>query len=423
MRVEVAELPTTVGRLLVGRLRTPEFWRATVYHLLDGIVAWAGIALVAAGLTFSLWLTPVALIGLVLLTVLLRLARGIGHLERRRARILLDSDVEDPSPRPQPGTGFVDNIRAGLKDVVAWKAVAYLVVRFPVGIAASLAMLVSWYLVLVSITSPIWVSANREFSQVLEEWWEFVLAVLIGLVGLALIPYLVQGFAWLSRWLVQSLLGPGATARIQELEGQRSSAVRVADVDRRRIEQDLHDGAQVRLTSLAMTLGLAREAIVEGDAGDRVASLVEEAHGQAKLALREIRDLARGIHPAILTDRGLHDALASMVGRLPVPVELEVDVSPRPSPAVESVAYFVAAEALTNAVRHADSPTIGVRVVGGRDHLVVEVRDRGRGGADATLGTGLTNLHQRVAASGGRLQVESPQGVGTLVRAVIPCAS
>lgn len=415
----------------VDPLVDPATWRATLYHLLDGAVAWLGIGFVALGLTASVWLTPFALVGLAVLAVLLHVSRWLGAVERGRARWLLGLEVAEPVRPDRRGLGLVDHVRVTLRDGVAWRAVAYLVVRFPLGVLASVATLTSWYVAVSLVTSPVWgplipasaVQYGVGFDSVVDTWWEYTLAFLLGMVALALAPRVVGLLAGSSRWVVRSLLGPGVGARIQQLEGQRSSAVRSADVDRRRIEQDLHDGAQVRLTALAMHLGLAREALAEGADRDRVAELVEEAHVQAKVALREIRDLARGIHPAILTDRGLEAALVSMVGRLPVPVELEVDVATRPSPAVESIAYFVAAEALTNAVRHADSATVGVRVVCERDDVVVEVRDRGRGGADPASGTGLANLRARVEAAGGDLSVQSPVGVGTLVRAVMPCGS
>lgn len=417
-----------------GPLADPKVWRATLYHLLDCAVAWAGAAIVVIGLFASMALAPLALL---VLAGALTAVRRVAGLERARARGLLGVEVDDP-PQLERGTGFVQWVRAMIKDTVAWRAVGYLVVRFTLGNAAFFATVGVWWAALALITTPIWAGPDAaemlyrgsgmpadtmDLATIVDVWWEYVVAVVVGLGVLALAPRVVQGFAGLSGWAVRTLLGPAAGARIRQLEGQRSSAVRVADVDRRRIEQDLHDGAQVRLTALAMQLGLAREAITEGADTARVAELVDDAHAQAKLALREIRDLARGIHPAVLTDRGLDVALTSMVGRLPIPVDLEVEVADRPSPEVESIVYFVAAEAVTNAVRHADSPTVGLRVVRDGDEIVVEIRDRGRGGADPSRGTGLTNLRERVEATGGEMTVQSPEGVGTLVRAAVPCGS
>lgn len=408
-------------RWLTDPLQDPAVWRATVYHLVDGVVAvtlfWALGGLLAAAIV----LTPVALIGVVLLAGILHAARWVARIERRRARLLLDVRLAEPPPPAAAASAF-DWLGTALRDVVAWRSLAYLIVRVPLGFAASAATVLAWFLGPWLITSPIWLS-RAGGGDLVDVWWEYVLTVVAGVVVLVVAPHLVRLFAALSRWVVLRLLGPGAGARIRELEGQRSTAVRVADVDRRRIEQDLHDGAQVRLTALALQLGLTREAIAHGADRSRIAALVDEAHAQAKQAVREVRDLARGIHPAILTDRGIEAALESMVGRLPVPVDLDVAVPERPSPAVESIVYFVAAEAVTNAVRHADSAEVGVRVVRDGDEMVVEVRDRGRGGADPDRGTGLASLCERVEASGGHLTVQSPTGVGTLVRAVVPCGS
>ena len=392
-------------------------------------MAWIGIAVVGVGLTASVGLIPFALVGLVVLAMLLHVARWLGRVERRRARSLLGLDVAEPARLDHRALGPVDRVRGMLRDAVAWRAVGYLIVRFPLGIAASLAMITAAWLVPYLCLAPLWVPVDHRMHSTripmttTELWFQGAAMFIAGVVAVAAFPLVVRVFAAMSRWLVRALLGPDPDLRIKQLEGQRSSAVRSADVDRRRIEQDLHDGAQVRLTALAMQLGLALVAVGEGASRSRIAELVGEAHDHAKLALREIRDLARGIHPAILTDRGLDAALVSMVGRPPMPVDLEVDVSPRPTPAVESIAYFVAAEGVTNAVRHADSQEVGVRVVREDDQLVVEVRDRGRGGADRARGTGHDNLRERVEAAGGELTVGSPEGVGTLVRAVMPCGS
>lgn len=412
-----------------NRLVDPATWKATLYHLSDAAVAWVGGALVVVGLGASAVLAPFALVGVVLLAVLLSGLRVAARLERHRARMLLGVDVPPPRERA-PSGGFVAWVRDSVLDPAAWRTVAYLVLRFPLGIAAAMATFSVWIYGIGLTTAFLWAGpagGNRirydNRVQTVDTAAEWIGAFLLGLVLLFAAPFVVRVFAVLSGALVRGLLGPGPDARIEELEEQRSSAVRTVDLDRRRIEQDLHDGAQVRLTALAMQLGLAREAIAEELVPPRIAGLVADAHDQAKLALREIRDLARGIHPALLTDRGIEAALQSMLGRLPVPVELEVDVPDRPSPEIESVAFFVAAESVTNAVRHADSPSVAVRVTRFHDELVIEVRDRGRGGADPEVGTGLAGLRQRVEATGGRFSVQSPEGVGTLVRAVVPCGS
>lgn len=392
-------------------LSKPSTWRAGLYHLLDLVVAWLGAALLGLTVVASVLLLPVSPVVVAgALVVVDRLA----GMERARARRLLDVAVEAPSRAPR-APGWWGWLRSTLASPIGWRYAGYLIVRFALGNVAFAATAGLFVVAVVMLSSPAWLSWQAGPQPL-------ILAV-TGAVLVGVVAQTTRGFAALSRRAVRGLLGPAPDARISRLEGQRSSAVRMADVDRRRIEQDLHDGAQVRLTAVAMQLGLAKEAVADGADPARIAALVDDAHAQAKLALREIRDLARGIHPAILTDRGLQDALASMVARLPVAVDLDVDVASRPSPAVESVVYFVAAEAVTNAVRHADSPTIGLRVERCDAEVIVEIRDRGRGGADPSDGTGLSSLRERVEAAGGGLTVESPRGVGTLVRAVVPCGS
>jgi signal transduction histidine kinase len=208
--------------------------------------------------------------------------------------------------------------------------------------------------------------------------------------------------------------------RITVLETTRAGAVDAQETELRRIERDLHDGAQARLVALGMSLGMAEQKL----AGDpsTAAALVAEAREGVEEALRELRDLARGIHPPVLTDRGLEAALAALTDRSPVPVHVTSDVAERPPAAVETAAYFVAAEAIANAGKHAGASRVEVRLARTPGALVVEVSDDGRGGADAT-GAGLTGLRRRVEALDGTLRVESPSGGGTTLRADFPCAS
>jgi signal transduction histidine kinase len=204
------------------------------------------------------------------------------------------------------------------------------------------------------------------------------------------------------------------------LETTRAGAVDVQETDLRRIERDLHDGAQARLVALGMNLGLAEQKL----AGDPEAArgLVAEARAGVEQALRELRDLARGVHPPVLTDRGLGAAVASLAHASAVPVVVEEDVPERPPAVVETAAYFVVAEAMANAAKHAEATQITVRIVRERALLVVEVVDDGRGGADES-GSGLMGLRRRVEALDGTLAVTSPSGGGTVLRAELPCAS
>jgi signal transduction histidine kinase len=201
----------------------------------------------------------------------------------------------------------------------------------------------------------------------------------------------------------------------EQLAASRARLVEEALAERRRLERNLHDGAQQRLVALSLLLRL-----VHGRAEGEVKQLLEEASAELATALAELRELARGIHPAVLTDRGLVAAIDSLVGRAPLPVSLEAEVTVRPSPAVEAAAYYVVAESLTNVAKYAEATTATVRATSAGALLVVEVEDDGIGGADAARGSGLAGLADRAAALGGRLEVRSPPGAGTLVRVEIP---
>jgi signal transduction histidine kinase len=209
-------------------------------------------------------------------------------------------------------------------------------------------------------------------------------------------------------------------ARIEELRASRARLVEAGDAERRRLERDLHDGAQSRLVALALKLKLARMKL---EPGSDAAALLDESSAELQASLDELRELARGIHPAILTDHGLAAAVRALANRASVPVELTIDVAERLAPPIETAVYFVVAEALTNVAKYADASRAEVSVARGDSVVVVEVTDDGRGGADLTAGSGLRGLSDRVAALDGRLRIDSPPGAGTRLRAEIPLAS
>jgi signal transduction histidine kinase len=211
-------------------------------------------------------------------------------------------------------------------------------------------------------------------------------------------------------------------ARVAELQSSRERLLAASTTERRRLERDLHDGAQQRLVALALQLGLARRRLDGGDQAE-AGALLEGARTELAQALEELRELARGIHPAILTDRGLKPALEALADRAPLPVQVERMPDERLPAPVEATAYFVVAESLTNAARYARAEHAAVAVEREDGWAVVSVRDDGVGGADPSTGTGLRGLADRLAALDGRLEVDSPPGGGTLVRARIPCAS
>ncbi|MER7732481.1 sensor domain-containing protein [Streptomyces erythrochromogenes] len=332
----------------------------------------------------------VTAIGLPLLAVGLFLSRQMGRLERARARLLLGVRVEEPTPIPGPrrSGGFFPWLWTSIKDPVGWRTVLYQLIRLPWGVLTFTVVLTGLFVL-----------------------WP-------------VLPYLVRLLANADRAMVRGLLSPSddLERRIAELESDRGVVVDTAAADLRRIERDLHDGAQARLVALAMGLGLAKEKLLEDPEG--AAAMVDEAHGEVKLALQELRDLARGIHPAVLTDRGLDAALSSVAARCVVPVKVLVDLpagqEARPAEAIEGIAYFVVSELLQNVSKHARARGATVEVWRSGARLMLRVSDDGRGGADTSRGSGLAGLAERLDAVDGVLVVDSPEGEGTVVSAELP---
>ena len=244
-------------------------------------------------------------------------------------------------------------------------------------------------------------------------------------------PRLAQLVSGVDEASARALLGPSPrdelAQRVESLARSRSDLVAAADAERRRIERDLHDGAQQRLVSLAMNLGLTRERFAS--APEPVRQAIAEAHDEAVLALTELREFIRGLHPAVLNDRGLNAALSGLAARAPLPVALHVDLARPASPSVEAVAYFIVSEALTNVVKHAQATRAEVTATRRGDLLRITVTDDGRGGAAAaaddggTAGSGLRGLAQRAAAVDGTLAIDSPPGGPTVITAELPCES
>jgi signal transduction histidine kinase len=207
-------------------------------------------------------------------------------------------------------------------------------------------------------------------------------------------------------------------ARVQDLRSSRQRILDAADAERRRLERDLHDGAQQRMVAVAVTLGLAQAQLERDPAA--AAELIQQARDEAQMAVKELRELARGIHPALLSDRGLEAALDALASRAPVPVEISgVPEEPLPRP-VEAAVYFVTAEALTNMAKHARATCASVEITVDDGHVRLEIRDDGVGGADSAAGGGVAGLCDRVEALDGEMTIDSPPGVGTTVTAEIP---
>jgi signal transduction histidine kinase len=431
----------TAGELARAAVRAPFGLRArreAIYALAAQVPAWLGFAvivlLLAGGTLLTVSLAG-TFIGLVVVASTVRLARVIGSWDRRLATRILGGEFAPPAPF-RPGRGVLRRVDTRLRDGAGWRSLAYLVLKLPVSLL-QLYGLSFWCLGLFDLFNPLWwlltgrpptghpsVIIPLPFGGFHMDSWLEILPVLVlgGLILLAA-PWVLRGVTAGDRWLMRSLLGPARLdQRVTELEESRALAVDDAAAALRKVERDLHDGAQMRLAALAMGLGMAKEKLGEdGQQVDvaRVRELVDDAHRSAKEALVELRDLARGIHPPVL-DAGLADALATLAARSMVPVKLTTNLGDRPTPAIETIAYFCAAELLTNVVKHSGANQVVMDLTQRGQTLRLRVADDGVGGADPTLGSGLPGLVQRVRTVDGSLQLASPEGGPTVVTVELP---
>jgi signal transduction histidine kinase len=372
-------------------------------------------------------------------------ARELGSLQRLLAARLLGARIAAPPParRSPGGLGRLGRLGASLRDGAGWRAAAYLAVKLPVALLGLYAVFF-WAAGLVNLSYPFWWGAFRNHPPGVRlnpvpvftpfGWFgqgTFRVATLPGTfaaaaAGVAMLlaaPWVTRAVASADRWLIRGLLGPGRLAqRVRDLEQSRALAVDDAAAMLRRLERNLHDGAQIRLATLAMNLGMAKEKL--GDAGevtdaDAARELIDAALRGAKDALGELRGLARGIHPPVL-DHGLADALATLTADSAIPAELKVSIPVRPTPAIETIAYFCAAELLANAAKYSSANKIEIRADGRQDVLLLRVSDDGTGGADPARGSGLAGLAHRVAVVDGRLAIASPPGGPTQVTVELP---
>jgi len=405
-------------------------WLAFTHHV-AGLCA--GLAAAVVALTFlvtGLGLVPLMLLGVPVIGLGLRGLEWFARFERARFGLFLGSRIPRWQPAARGGYrwGLIPSWRV-YKERATWGEIGYVVARVPVSAVAATASVLLWSLSLVLLSLPLYDGALPSGGavvggHVLGGGPEMAACVAVGLLLLIAAPQLTRGLAAADAALARLLLAPPAdmalAARVTELERSRERVVDAAEAERRRIERDLHDGAQQRLVALAMELGRAKAKLA--DDVDAARELVDQAHAEAKAALTELRDLVRGVHPPVLTDRGLDAALSGLAARCSVPVDVQVEVPVRPRPAVEAVAYFVVAEALTNVAKHSRASRATVVVEGhgypGTLHIVIS--DDGIGGADAR-GSGLTGLADRVSGVDGRLTVESPSGGPTIISAMLPC--
>jgi signal transduction histidine kinase len=371
--------------------------------------------------------TAITLVGIPILIGTIYAWRWLAQFERRLIGAL--TGVQIPSPyRPDPtGAGWSRKVYARLADPATWKDLVFLLLQLPLGIVALAAATVVLGCAASWLAAPAYywaVPDGVDLGLFQVDTLPGALALvplgaLLAFVGIPALGLLGRYYGELGALLLGSNADPELTAQVSELEGARSRIIAAADAERRRIERDLHDGAQQRLVALSLTLRMAESrAQKDPEAQDLIRSAGEEAG----LALKELRDLARGIHPAILTNRGLAAALDDLAGRATVPVDVIESPRERLPDQVEAAAYFVVSECLANVGKHAQASSATVSVTAQDGQLLVEVGDDGTGGADVENGHGIQGLEDRVGALGGMLAVESPPGAGTRVLATIPLA-
>jgi len=408
--IDTLSPPRTRARTLTFLDRT---WRSMADIAFDVLLPVLFFVASFTAFAVSIGLLPLFLVGVPLLWATFRMNRLFALITRRRYAGTLGVRIDTPVyPR---FSGAWRTLLGDLGSAQAWKEMAYFgFIDFVLGMLAWVIVFGTWSFALAAIASPF-------FGTVDPAW----LWPTLGIAALVAAPFITQGAARVRVDVAQVMLGRGRTeelsARVDDLTVSRAALATATDTERQRIERDLHDGAQQRLVALAMNLGVAKTRL-DSDP-DSAKEYVTQAHEEAKQALVELRNLARGIHPVVLSDRGLDAALSALAARSPVPVRVDVAVTPRPAPTIEAVAYFVVAEALTNVARHSRAGRADVVVRREGDRLQIRVSDDGIGGADPAKGSGVTGLAGRVRAADGSFWVTSPEGGPTQITVELPCGS
>jgi signal transduction histidine kinase len=363
----------------------------------------------------------ILIVGIGILLATLAAWRAMAAVERGMARGLLGVPI--PQPADRRDLAGIERVRRWLRDPVTWKSLIFVALKFPLGVVTLALVAGSGFVSLVFLFAPliVLVTPVTVFGWIVDSPLQALPLTVIGVPAVLVSLNLYNGLAWLWALFARVMLGPSAAQlheRVDDLRDARARIIAAADAERRRIERDLHDGAQQRLVALSLTLGMAESRLAADPAA--AAPLIAQAREEAQHAVKELRELASGIHPALLSERGLGPALEALAARAPVPTTVDGVPEQRLPPPVESACYFVTAEALTNVAKYAGATSAGVHlaVEHGRARLIV--RDDGAGGADLSSGTGLRGLRDRVEALDGRLEVDSPPGLGTTVIAEIP---
>jgi signal transduction histidine kinase len=403
---------------------SPSAWGQALY-LAAGIPA----QLIAALLLFAVisWsevmdprgIARLGLLWLACVVVIFLLSPVLTQVHRHRLRVT--AGVEIP-PQPKRGLLTWRGLDAVLRSQATWRQLCYHLLVAPVLAAAAAVAVGLWPASLLCTAGFAIAWAHHSVNNSPGHLRGDIILTFVGVVGLFLAPWLTSGVRALDTRAARALLGPSRADelehRVEQLTETRAGVVDAADAERRRLERDLHDGTQQRLVSLAINLGMAR---TQAGTAEEAKRAIAEAHDEAKAALAELRDLIRGLHPAVLEDRGLDAALSGIAARMPIPVRLTVDLPRRPAPVVEAVAYFVVSEGLANIVKHSQATEAAVFVQRAGDRLHVIVTDDGVGGADPAHGTGLAGLARRAASVDGTFEIDSPPGGPTLLTVDLPC--
>lgn len=374
------------------------------------------------------WLAWLAGLGLVFLAVPV-----LTWIHRHRLRTTAGVEIP-PQPRI-PNRLSTRGIAVAARSSATWRQLAYHLAAGPALAAAAAATVGLWLAGILCTLSYAyaWTLPTESLlarGQTASPTLPWLLDVPVdawltvgGLAALVAAPWVTARVRALDASAARALLGPSRAEelehRVEHLTQTRAGVVDAADAERRRLERDLHDGTQQRLVSLAMNLGMAR---AQAATTEQARQAIAEAHEEAKAALAELRDLIRGLHPAVLEDRGLDAALSGIAARMPIPVRLTVDLPRRPPPMIEAVAYFVVSEGLANIAKHAEASQAEIFVQRAGDRLHIIVSDDGVGGADPARGTGLAGLARRASSVDGTFEIVSPPGGPTLLTVDLPCA-
>ncbi len=433
-----AEDPQGLRTVLKEVVRAPwsaAAWAATGHQLIGFPIGLTSMLLLLAFGTTTALLAVTAVFAVPTLVAFLYCSKLFTRVQRARFSALLGVEI-DPIPARFTDLPWLRRLLAELKSASTWREVFYHVLAGVLGT-------ISFVLVV-----PLWTTGLVFGTALLHGWFlpdvgifglrlttlpVLLLLTVIGLVCWFTAPWMARMLAAIDTAAAKALLEPDEDElnaelmrQVESLTESRAAALAAADSERRRIERDLHDGAQQRLVSLAMNLGMTRTTMT--DVPETARKAIEQAHEEAKQALTELRDFVRGLHPAVLDELGLDAALSGIAARSAVPVRLMVDLPRRPPPAIEAVAYFVVAEALTNVAKHAHATQVDISVEVepdryGVDRLRLIVADNGRGGAKHDGGTGLRGLGQRIGSVDGTLRIDSPPGGPTVIVVELPCAS